>query len=219
MRLTCMRLTGMRLTWLERPLVALAAIVLPASLLHAALQDPGAAPSQPSLAGQMLIASPTLRDPRFDHTVILMVRHNAEGALGIVINRPVGESPLKNVLAAIGEKDDGVTGNLRIFYGGPVQPEVGFVLHSTDYQRNETVKIDADVAMTSSREILRDIAAGHGPQKTLVAFGYAGWGAGQLEGELALHGWYIAAGDAKLVFDTDREKVWDEAMMHRTQDL
>ena len=214
----------MRLTWLERTLLALAAIVLPASLLHAALQDPGAPPSQATLAGQMLIAAPTLRDPRFDHTVILMVRHNAEGAFGIVINRPVGESSLKSVLAAIGEKDDGVTGNLRIFYGGPVQPEIGFVLHSTDYQREQTVKIDADVAMTSSREILRDIANGHGPQKTLVAFGYAGWAAGQLEGELALHGWYTAVrheveNGGSPRSDTEREKVWDEAVARRTQDL
>lgn len=213
----------MRLTFIERPLFALAAIVLPASLLHAALQDPGAAPSQApsqaSLAGQMLIAAPSLRDPRFDHTVILMVRHNAQGALGIVINRPVGETPLKNVLAAVGEKNEGITGNIRVFYGGPVQTEVGFVLHSTDYEREQTIKINADVAMTSSREILRDLANGHGPQKTLVAFGYAGWGAGQLEGELALQGWYTVASDSKLIFDTDREKVWDDAMAHRTQDL
>lgn len=213
----------MRLTSIGHLLFALAAIVLPASLLHAALQDPGAAPSQApsqaSLAGQMLIAAPSLRDPRFDHTVILMVRHNAQGALGIVINRPVGETPLKNVLAAVGEKNDGITGNIRVFYGGPVQTEVGFVLHSTDYEREQTVKINADVAMTSSREILRDIANGHGPQKTLVAFGYAGWGAGQLEGELALQGWYTVAGDLKLIFDTEREKVWDDAMAHRTQDL
>ena len=209
----------MRLTWLERPLLALAAIVIPASLLHAALQSPTDTPGQPSLAGQMLIAAPGLLDPRFDHTVILMVRHGADGALGIVINRPVGEQSLKSVLAAIGEKNDDVTGNLRIFYGGPVQPEIGFVLHSTDYKRDQTIAIGEHAAMTSSHEILRDSAGGHGPEKVLVAFGYAGWGAGQLEGELAQHGWFIAASDTKLVFDLDRDKVWDEAMMHRTQDL
>jgi putative transcriptional regulator len=210
----------MRLTWLERPLLALAAMLLPASLLHAALQNPADPPGQPSLAGQMLIAAPGLLDPRFDHTVILMVRHNAtDGALGIVINRPIGEQSLKSVLAAIGEKDDGATGNLRIYYGGPVQSEIGFVIHSTDYKRDQTISIGDFAAMTSSREIMRDIASGHGPQKTLVAFGYAGWSPGQLEGELALHGWFTAAGDAKLVFDIDRDKVWDEAMMHRTQNL
>ncbi len=209
----------MRLTWIERPLLALAAVLLPASLLHAALEGRTDAPAQASLAGQMLIASPDLGDPRFAHTVLLMVRHNAGGAFGIVINRPIGEHSMASVLAAIGEKDDGVTGNLRIFYGGPVQPEIGFVIHSTDYQRDQTVKIDDHVAMTSSREILRDIATGHGPEKSLVAFGYAGWSAGQLEGELAQRGWFTTVADPKLIFDTDRDKVWDDAVAHRTQDL
>ena len=81
------------------------------------------------------------------------------------------------------------------------------------------VRIDGRVAMTSSREILRDIATRHGPEKALVAFGYAGWAAGQLESELALRGWFTAAEDLKLIFDTDRDKVWDDAMAHRTQDL
>jgi putative transcriptional regulator len=206
-------------TWFERPLLALAAILLPATLLHAALQNPAETPGQASLAGQILIASPGLRDPRFDHTVILMVRHSAGGALGIVLNRPLGERPLANLLDAIGEKDSGITGSLRIFSGGPVQPEIGFVIHSTDYHRPETVEIDARVAMTSSREILRDIASRHGPLKMLVAFGYAGWGAGQLENERGQRAWFTAAADTQLIFDADRDKVWDDAMAHRTQDL
>jgi putative transcriptional regulator len=209
----------MPLTWFARPLLALAAVLLPASLLHAALQKPTETPGQSSLAGQILIASPALRDPRFDHTVILMVRHGAGGALGIVLNRPLGERPLASLLEAIGEKDSGITGSLRIFSGGPVQPEIGFVIHSTDYHRPETVEIDGRVAMTSSREILRDIVDQHGPQKTLVAFGYAGWAPGQLEGELAQRAWFTVAEDTKLIFDEDREKVWDDAVAHRTQDL
>jgi putative transcriptional regulator len=209
----------MPLTWFERPLLALAAILLPAALVHAALQSPTQAPGQASLAGQILIASPGLRDPRFDHTVILMVRHSAGGALGIVLNRPLGERPLASLLDAIGEKNSGIAGSLRIFSGGPVQPEIGFVIHSTDYHRPETIEIDARLAMTSSREILRDIASRHGPEKMLVAFGYAGWGPGQLENELAQRTWFTAAEDAKLIFDLDRDKVWDDAMAHRTQDL
>lgn len=209
----------MPLTWLERPLLALAAILLPASLLHAALQDPNDAPAQASLTGQLLIASPTLRDPRFYHTVVLMVRHNPGGAFGIVINRLLGERPLANVLEAMGEKDDGVTGNLRIFYGGPVQPEVGLVIHSTDYHLDSTIALSDHVAVTSSRQILRDIATQHGPEKALVAFGYAGWASGQLEGELARRDWYTAGQDSKLIFDEDRDKIWDDAVAHRTQDL
>lgn len=203
----------MRLTWLERPLLALAAMLLPASLLHAALQNPADPPGQPSLAGQMLIAAPGLLDPRFDHTVILMVRHNAtDGALGIVINRPIGEQSLKSVLAAIGEKDDGATGNLRIYYGGPVQSEIGFVIHSTDYKRDQTISIGDFAAMTSSREIMRDIASGHGPQKTLVAFGYAGWSPGQLENELQANGWLHCSADPDLIFGNDINAKYNRAM-------
>jgi putative transcriptional regulator len=209
----------MPLTWFKRPLLALAAILLPATLLHAALQNPAEAPGQASLAGQILIASPGMLDPRFDHTVVLMVRHSASGALGIVLNRPLGERPLARILDAIGEKDSAVTGTLRIFSGGPVQPEIGFVIHSTEYRRPETIEINAGIAMTSSREILRDIASQHGPEKMLVAFGYAGWGPGQLEGELAQRAWFTGAADNKLIFDEDREKVWDDAIAHRTQDL
>jgi putative transcriptional regulator len=209
----------MPLTWFERPLLAIAAILLPASLLHAALQNPTEAPGRASLAGQILIASPGLRDPRFDHTVVLMTRHSPGGALGIVINRPLGERPLASLLDAIGEKNNGTTGSLRIFYGGPVQPEAGFVIHSADYHRPETIEIDTRIAMTSSRQVLRDIVDQHGPQKVLVAFGYAGWGSGQLESELEQRAWFTAPADIKLIFDEDRDKVWDDAMAHRTQDL
>jgi putative transcriptional regulator len=209
----------MPLSWFERPLLALAAILLPATLLQAALQNPAGPPGQASLAGRILIASPGLRDPRFDHTVVLMVRHSAGGALGIVLNHPLGERPLASLLDAIGEKASGITGTLRIFSGGPVQPEIGFVIHSTDYHRPETIEIDGRVAMTSSREILRDIASQHGPQMVLVAFGYAGWGPGQLENELGQRAWFTAAADSKLIFEDDRDKLWDNAMAHRTQDL
>src|SRR5262249_17352650 len=133
-----------------------AAILVPATLLHAALPTPTDA-EHGSLTGQLLIAAPTMGDPRFQHTVILMVRHDRNGALGIVINRPIGERPLASVLEALGEKDTAVAGQVRIFAGGPVQPEIGFVVHSAEYHRSDTVDIDGRVAMTSSLEILRDI--------------------------------------------------------------
>ena len=126
---------------------------------------------------------------------------------------------LASLLAALGEKDEGVEGSVRVFVGGPVQPEVGFVVHSADYRRVGTIAVDQRVAVTSSREILRDIAKKQGPQKSLLAFGYAGWGPGQLDGEMALGAWFTAQEDLGLVFDLDRAKVWDEAMKRRTQDL
>jgi len=127
-----------------------AAILVPATLLHAALPTPTDVPEQGSLTGQLLIAAPTMGDPRFQHTVILMVRHDRNGALGIVINRPIGERPLASILEALGEKDTAVAGQVRIFAGGPVQPEIGFVVHSAEYHRSDTVDIDGHVAMTSN---------------------------------------------------------------------
>ena len=112
-----------------------------------------------------------------------------------------------------------MTGSVRVFAGGPVQPELGFVLHTLDYRRPGTMEIDGRVAMTNSAEILRDIAHHQGPAKILIAFGYAGWGAGQLEGELDQRFWFAIPEDTNLVFDHDRGKLWDDAMKRRTQDL
>jgi putative transcriptional regulator len=169
-----------------------------------------------SLAGQFLIATAAMRDTRFDHAVILMLRHDQDGAFGIVINRPLGQRPMADLLGA---KDTAVSGNVQVFIGGPVQPNVGFVVHSTDYRRAETLDVDGRVAMTSSREVLRDIADKRGPAKALIAFGYAGWAPGQLESELARNVWYTAPEDPALVFDDDRDKVWEHAAARRTQDL
>jgi putative transcriptional regulator len=169
-----------------------------------------------TVAGQFLIATPAMRDPRFDHAVILMLRHDQDGAFGIVINRPVGQRPLADLL---GTKDTAASGNVQVFVGGPVQPNIGFVVHSSEYHRAETLDVDGRVAMTSSLEVLRDIAEKKGPAKTLIAFGYAGWAPGQLEGELARNVWYTAPEDPALVFDDDRDKVWEHATGRRTQDL
>jgi putative transcriptional regulator len=196
-----------------------AAISLSATLVHAALPERSETPEQTFLTGQLLVASSTMGDPRFVQTVILMVRHDRNGALGIVINRPLGDRPLAKLLEALGDKEAAVNGTVRIFAGGPVQPDIGFVLHSADYHRADTVDIDGHVAMTSSHEILRDIGNHRGPNKSLIAFGYAGWAPGQLEGELAHGFWFTTPQDAKLVFDDDRDAVWDHAMKRRTQDL
>ena len=104
-------------------------------------------------------------DPRFYHTVILMVQHDERGALGIIVNRLIGERPLASLLDALGDKDSGVSGVVRIFAGGPVEPSVGFVVHTADYIRRGTINIDGRVAMTSSVEVLRDLGQGRGAQK------------------------------------------------------
>ena len=139
------------------------------------------------------------------------------GAFGIVINKPIGEQRLASVFKALGQKEGDVTGSVRIFSGGPVQPEVGFVVHSTDYHRPETIAVNDHVSMTSSLDILRDIGAKKGPAKILVAFGYAGWGPDQLEREIEVRAWGIAEADPALIFDEDRDKVWEGARKHSTE--
>jgi putative transcriptional regulator len=207
-------------TWRKRLVSGLAAaLALTAIGLDAAPQAAAQTTGTASLTGQLLVASPSMGDPRFAQTVILMVRHDKDGAFGIVVNRPVGERSLAALLETLGEKDTTSTGQVPIFAGGPVQPDIGFVVHSTDYHQPTTVDVNDRVAMTSSREILRDIGNGKGPRKSLIAFGYAGWAPGQLEGELARRDWVLAPGASKLIFDEDRDKVWDAAFAQRTQDL
>jgi len=207
------------LSRIERLAVALAFVLLPSALPRAATPSPEAPVEKSTLTGQLLIASPDIGDPRFAHTVIFLVRHNREGAFGIVINRPVEERSLKSLLEAIGQDTSGVEGSVRVFAGGPVETEIGFVLHSADYKRPETVVVDGRLALTSSPDVLRDMGHGRGPKKSLVAFGYAGWGPGQLEGELARHDWFTAPADPALIFDEDRDRVWDRAKARRTLDL
>ena len=202
-----------------RQLLALAALLVPATLYGAAPPNPAMTPGHDFLTGQLLIASPNMGDPRFERTVLVMVRHNRDGAMAIVINRPLGERPLASVLEAIGENATDVTGSVPIFAGGPVELDRGVVLHSADYRRTGTLDIDGRLALTASVEIIRDIVANTGPKKSLIAFGYAGWGPGQLESELAVNAWFTAPIEMKLVFDEDREKVWDLAMERRTRDL
>jgi len=202
-----------------RRAVSLLGFVAIALLPIAAGSKPEVTPEDTSLTGQLLIASADNGDPRFDHAVILLVRHDKDGALGIIINRPIEERPLASLLAEMGEDTAGVEGNVLLFAGGPVEPQAGFVLHSTDYHIAATLDVGAGIAMTSTPQVISDIAHHRGPRKTLIAFGYSGWGPGQLENELALHAWLTAPADPKLIFDADRDKVWEAAMARHTLPL
>lgn len=203
----------------RRALLCLAGAFGTATGAAAALPPADAPPAAESFAGKLLVAAPTIGDPLFARAVIVVAVHNAQGALGVTINRLVGERPLAEVLAAVGVPAHGVTGTIRVFAGGPVEPTIGFVLHSTDYHQPETLTIDANLALTSSPAILRDIAARKGPKKTLVAFGYAGWAPGQLEAEVMQRAWIIVPEDPTLVFDDDRSAVWADARARHTLPL
>jgi len=191
--------------------MAVVAIVSPAAMLHAALPTAPELSGRTSFAGQLLIASPELGDP-FDHAVIMIAQHDRNGALGIVINRPVARRPIATVLAALGVDADGVTDSVLIFLGGPVSPNVAFALHSTEYHGAHTRDIDGRVALSDAAEVLRDIGGGHGPKQSLIAFGFAGWAPQQLNDEIARGAWVAAPENPALVFDTDRAKVWTDAL-------
>jgi putative transcriptional regulator len=198
----------------------LCALAATALLTVGAAPTPTAAPTNNGpLVGQLLIAAPTIGDPRFYHAVILLVHQDKTGALGIVINQPIETRSIKSLLEATGDKGSGVEGSLTVFAGGPVQPELGFVLHTADYHDRDTIAVGPDLAMTADKEVLRDIGRHKGPKDSLFAFGYAGWGPGQLEGELAHHDWFTATADPKLVFDDDRGDLWRDAMARRTREL
>jgi putative transcriptional regulator len=200
---------------LWRWIVAAVAITAPAAVLHAALPSEPEISGRTSFAGQLLIASPQLREP-FDHAVIMVAQHDRNGALGIVINHLAGRRPIATLLAVLGADaasiTEAVADNVPIFLGGPVSPSVAFALHSADYRRPHTVDIDGRVALTDAAEVLGAIARGQGPKQSLIAFGYAGWSPHQLDDEIARGSWVAAPENPALVFDTDRSRVWTDAL-------
>ncbi|HEY5598973.1 MAG TPA: YqgE/AlgH family protein [Kiloniellales bacterium] len=169
-------------------------------------------PSEGYLTGQLLIAMPTMRDPRFARTVIYMCAHNPDGAMGLVINRLVGSVTFPDLLQQLGVEAANVKDEIRVHFGGPVEPGRGFVLHTGDYQHDTTLRVAREVALTATVEILRDIAIGQGPRRSLLALGYAGWGPGQLDSEIQANGWLHAAADPSLVFDNDLTNKWERAI-------
>ena len=203
--------------------LAFAAVALSGAISPSADDRPAVEPPP----GQLLVASAAMQDPRFRHSVILLLRHDKTGAFGLIINHPVGERLLAELLAAADNtgagsgngQDETIEGTIRVFLGGPVQPQLGFVIHSADYRRRETLVVGEQLAMTANQEVLRDIAHHQGPAKYLFAVGYAGWGAGQLEAEIAHRDWFTAPADPELVFDADRDTVWDKALALRTREL
>lgn len=212
----------MRLTGFFVRVGLLLALLAPVGWLRAETQDVGPADSSASsdsLAGQFLVASPEIGDPRFEQTVILMVGHDKKGALGIAINRPVDEHPIAELLRWIGHPDDEAQGSVLIYAGGPVQQQIGFIVHTDDYSDNETLTVGPGVRMTSSPAVLRAMGHQKGPHKALVAFGYSGWGPGQLENEMAHHVWATSPLDRSLLFDTAPDQIWAAAWVHRSINL
>lgn len=197
-------------------------MMLVGGLAATAAADNAPAPADPP-AGQLLIAAAAIEDPRFYHGVILLVHHDAKGAFGIMINRPIGERPIAELLAdsagRAGKADTTIAGTIRVFLGGPVEPQYGFVVHTADYRIGATIGVADGVAMTATADALRDIGHHRGPAKYLFAIGYSGWAAGQLEAEMARHDWFTEPATPDLVFAADTEAIWKNALARRSREL
>jgi putative transcriptional regulator len=170
-------------------------------------------PVSAQLAGKCLIAMPSMGDPRFARSVIYMCAHSADGAMGLIVNKPAPDVRLGELLDHLGiPKGDGLP-DIRIHIGGPVEHARGFVLHSSDYKSPQgTLKVDDDISMTATLDVLEMIAGGSGPRKSILALGYAGWGPGQLESEIAQNGWLTADASNDLVFGRANEFKWSAAL-------
>lgn len=161
-----------------------------------------------SLCNQFLIAMPGMADPNFNSTVTLICEHNAEGALGIVINRPL-DMQLGGLFQQLDlHSDDEALASHPVLIGGPVSPERGFVLHNPGHEYESSVAVSADVQLTLSRDVIDDMAAGSGPEKTVVALGYAGWDAGQLEAEMLANTWLTVPASPEVIFDVPFAERW-----------
>ena len=174
----------------------------------------------PYLDGQLLVAMPGMMDERFARAVIYICAHSPEGAMGIILNRPatnVNMSDLLVQLEIVPELErihlPAQVGRMQVLMGGPVETSRGFVLHSPDFHiAQSTLPIDDSVCLTATIDILRAIARGHGPQNAVLALGYAGWGAGQLELELQANGWLNCPADSELIFNTAADIRYEMAL-------
>jgi len=187
----------------------------------AAVAGAKAAPKQRLfLDGQLLVAMPGMTDERFARSVIYLCAHSADGAMGIILNRPASVRNFPELLEQLRVIDSderiklpSAAKDIQVLFGGPVQTDRGFVLHSADFHiRNSTLTIDEGVSLTATIDILRAIALGEGPDRALLALGYAGWGAGQLENEIQLNGWLHCPADPAIVFDRDLDTKYSRAL-------
>lgn len=172
------------------------------------------------LDGQMLIAMPTMRDERFSRTLIYLCAHSADGAMGIVVNQTAADLAFPDLLVQLNiiPEAQKITlppklSTIRVLRGGPVETGRGFVLHSSDfYIENSTLPIDESVCLTATLDILKALAIGEGPSNAVLALGYAGWAAGQLENEIQANGWLHCPADRDLIFGADVETKYERAM-------
>ena len=196
-----------------------AAILAAAASVLVFAQAAVAATAPASLAGWFLVAGPKMPDPRFAGTVIYMIRHGPDGAMGFVINRVLAEDWAENILDPDSAPAERTGRKIAVHYGGPVGPTEGFILHAGDYATGNSVKVAGNVWLSADPEVLREMARGEGPARGLFILGYSGWAPGQLESELARDDWAVAPGDTGLLFDPDIAGKWRRAWANRGVEL
>lgn len=196
----------------NRCLPLLTAIFL-ATLLLAHLPGGTASAQQPEyFSGELLVASPKMRDPRFRKTVLYMVEHNAKGAIGIIINKRLGKGPIAKLMTGFGMDPKDAEGDIGLHLGGPVARNGAFILHTNDYTHDRSAVISGTISFTTDIEILRAVAAGKGPRRILFALGYAGWGPRQLEGEIERGDWSVTESSEDLVFGDGKGDAWERVI-------
>jgi putative transcriptional regulator len=165
------------------------------------------------LDGQILIAMPGMQDPRFHRSLVYLCAHSHDGAMGIIVNKRADDLKLKDLFGKLGIPVGKRIARDAVHYGGPVETGRGFVLHSSDYQSDDaTMHVDDATSMTATLDILHAMATNKGPDRAIVALGYAGWAPGQLEAELQANGWLACAADEDLLFSPDEATKWDKAL-------
>lgn len=163
------------------------------------------------LEGHLLIATPLITESCFHRSVVYMCAHNAEGAMGIIINHTIENLSFREVFEQLDIKTTGLKKKTPVYFGGPVDAARGFVIHSDDYCQEETFVMENRIALTSNLKILRDIAEGAGPENSILALGYAGWSPGQIEAEVESNSWISIPATPELVFETDNQEKWEKA--------
>lgn len=168
--------------------------------------------TQGYLSGQLLIAMPQMSDPRFERAVVYLCAHSAEGAMGIVINREFEGLNFRDLLDQLDIEPTSGCDRVRVHAGGPVEGGRGFVLHTSDYMHETSMMVDDTVALTATVDVLKAIADGMGPARSLLALGYAGWSPGQLDTEIRENVWLNVPADSDLLFSTDLDHKWENAI-------
>ncbi len=159
-----------------------------------------------SLAGKFLVASPSLQESCFTRAVIYMCMHNESGAMGIIVNYPVENVSIDDIMEQLSMESGGA--GLPVHFGGPVESNRGFIIHSDEFTANGAIFSHEGLTVTSNADVLQAIAKGIGPKKGMLALGYAGWTAGQLEAEMESGSWIVTAATKQLLFDTENEMKW-----------